>query len=384
MPSTPQRIIPVIVGAGLVSALGDCLDSTWNALLAGRYIRNHSPAVFSEISDKPRIVQLAIAAATEAMRSAGEVASGSSARNAALIVGTSKGPAQAWLTPRTITPSLENIESRQSGRLELAGIAQVAAAVGDHFGICGPRLTLSAACASGLHALIRGAMMIQCGEIDAALVVGAEASLQEVFLASFQRLGLLADPAIGCRPMDKNRDGLLISEAAAAVWLVRSDATGIDNRKTAIAIDSMSMAADAHHLTGIDPAGITLRRVIDETLGSGGVDLVHVHATGTRANDEVELDAVDDALQSRDARAIAYSHKGALGHSLGASGLVSTVLAVKSHLSDVVPGNVRTTHPLPANNLTIAQAAIGQKVHRTLILAAGFGGPVSALCLTSH
>jgi 3-oxoacyl-(acyl-carrier-protein) synthase len=272
----------------------------------------------------------------------------------------------------------------RSGRVALSGLGEIAAAVGEALDLAGPRLTNSAACASGLHALIRGAMMIRQGDVDAALIVGAESSLQEIFLASFQRLGLLPDPRIGCRPMDQTRDGLLTSEAAAAVWVVRSDAAGIERCGNAIAIESMALGAEAHHLTGVDPKATTLRRLIDKTLADRGVDLVHAHATGTRANDPVELQAIDDGLFSRGGRAIAYSHKGALGHSLGASGMVSTVLAIKSHQSGIVPGNVRTEHPLATRTLRIEKEPIHATIARTLILAAGFGGPVATVCLKSR
>ena len=79
----------------------------------------------------------------------------------------------------------------------------------------GPALTISAACASGLHALIRATMMIRGGEADRVLVVAAEASVSPIFLGSFRRMGVLPAEGVGCRPFDQARDGFLMSEAAA-------------------------------------------------------------------------------------------------------------------------------------------------------------------------
>jgi len=383
-PARENRIVPVIAGVGLISPLGDCLDSTWQSLMAGRYITDHSPAQFADRPGSARIMQLAIAAAREAMRSAGPAASGRTAGDAAVIIGTSKGPAQRWITPKPVEISFANISAGRCGCVDGAGLGEVAAAVADALDLAGPRLTYSAACASGLHALIRGAMMIVDGDVDAALVIGAESSLQEIFLASFQRLGLLADLKIGCRPMDEFRDGLLVSEAAAAVWMVRSDSPDIGHVRLPIVVESMFMGSDGYHLTGVDPDGKALRTLIEQTLGESGVDLVHAHATGTRANDGVELDALDEALDRRGCNAIAYSHKGALGHSLGASGMVSTVLAVKSHQTGTVAGNIRTSHPLATRHLQISQRPIHATIARTLILAAGFGGPVATVCLKTR
>ena len=80
-------------------------------------------------------------------------------------------------------------------------------------------MTLSAACASGIYALIRAVMMIQAGEVQRAIVVASESSLHALFTASFARLGVLAPPGYGCRPFDRQRQGFVISEAAAAVCL---------------------------------------------------------------------------------------------------------------------------------------------------------------------
>src|SRR5204862_7358830 len=94
----------------------------------------------------------------------------------------------------------------------------------------------------------------------------------------------------------------------------------------------------ATHLTGGDPEGTTLRRLLNHVVDGQPVDLVHAHATGTEMNDPIELAAIESALPAdQDPPAILYSHKGALGHSLGAAGLVSVVLNCMSHHKGVVP-----------------------------------------------
>src|SRR3954464_875948 len=107
----------------------------------------------------------------------------------------------------------------------------------------GPRLTVSAACASGLLALIRGALMIKSGEAKRVLVVGAEASVHELFIGSFRRLGVLAKAGEGCRPFDEGRSGFLMSEAGAAVCLESGDGGAGE-----VLIEKMAMGGDATHL----------------------------------------------------------------------------------------------------------------------------------------
>lgn len=354
--------IPVITGIGLVTALGGNVAQTWDALLAGRFIEDHAKVPLEFSSERPRVSSLAIRAAREA-------AAGIDLSNTALVVGTSKGPVESWLQP----PSRLSDVGR-SVRLGLATIAEDLAA---DLSLHGPRLTLSAACASGLHALIRGAMLIRSGEARRVLVVAAEASIHPLFLASFTRLGVLPPAGIGCRPFDRRRAGFLMSEAAAA--LVLEAAT--DDQANGIAVDRFAIGADATHLTGMDPQGLPLRHVIASALGDEPVDLIHAHGTGTLLNDPLELAILDDLVTPASAAPAVYSHKGALGHSLGAAGLASIVLNVVAHRTGGVPGNVRTLKPLPTRRLQISATPVRRRVNRSLAIAAGFGGALAAVTL---
>jgi 3-oxoacyl-[acyl-carrier-protein] synthase II len=352
------QIKPVISGIGLVTPLGADVRQTWDALLAGRFINDHAKVPLEFDPNLPRISRLAIRAAREA-------ADDADLSEAALIVGTSKGPVEEWLMP----PSrLSDV-----GRSVRLGLATVAADVAAEMSIGGPCLTLSAACASGLHALIRGAMLIESGEFRRVLVVGCEASVCPLFIASFQRLGVLPPAGFGCRPFDRSRAGFLISEAAAAVLL------GAEGPGTGVGIDRFAIGADATHLTGMDPQGRTLRRVLASSLNGLPVDLIHAHGTGTTLNDEIELSALED-LAGDSAPPSLYSHKGALGHSLGAAGLVSVVLNVLSHQTGIVLPNVRTSDPLPTQ-LTIDRGHVRRTIASSLAVAAGFGGAIAAVRL---
>jgi 3-oxoacyl-[acyl-carrier-protein] synthase II len=347
----PRRV--AITGLGLVTALGETPTATWEALLAGRFISDHSRAVGN--FEGPRVCALACQAARQAADDAGwtpqELA------DAALVVGTSKGPVEAWLSGPT-------------ERL-LLGLADVAFCVASALGMeRGPRLTISTACASGLHALIRGAILAGDGA-ERVLVVAAESSLHPLFLASFKRLGVLAPPSVGCRPFDEERAGFLVSEAAAAVCL--------EVRDSGILLDRLAMAGDAAHITGGDPSGRTTRRLLSTVLAGEPVDLIHAHGTGTEANDATELEAIESVVGGE--RPVLYSHKGALGHTLGAAGLAAVVLNHLCHTAGRVPGNVRSTRPLPMERVRFSQAAEPRPIQRSLAIASGFGGAAAAVTL---
>jgi 3-oxoacyl-[acyl-carrier-protein] synthase II len=238
-------------------------------------------------------------------------------------------------------------------------------------------------------------MLIESGHATRVLVVAAEASVHPLFLASFQRLGVLPKREIGCRPFDESRDGFLMSEAAAAVCLeaqtaldttadrVASAPQAPRTLRTGITIERYAQGADATHLTSTDPDGRVLRHLINRVVQDNPVNLIHAHGTGTLANDPIELAAIESVLASATQTPCLYSHKGALGHSLGAAGLVAVVLNVLAHQHHQVPPNIRTTNPLPTQHVAIHSTIYQTPIRRSLALAAGFGGATAAISLIS-
>jgi 3-oxoacyl-[acyl-carrier-protein] synthase II len=367
----------LITGRGLVTPLGACARSTWASLLAGRSITTHARACESAglPNDSNRIFDLAARAAEEAIRDAGWSRQMLSDDETALVVGTSKGPIENWLTALSHMSDATYVSAG-----ELWGLHEISTELAARLGIRhSPRRTYASACASGLHALIGACLLIRQGAARRAIVVAVESSLHPIFTASFARMGVMARD--GCRPFDERRDGFVLSEAAAAVCLET-----VPRRPAHVAIDRLSLAADPTHLTGVDPSAQTLRHVIRTILAGGPVDVVHAHGTGTDLNDPAELAAIDDCLADvqpcqPDERVPVYSHKAALGHSLGAAGLVSVVLNVTMHEEGIIPPNAHTSRPLPSQRLQIANQPENRPISRSLALAAGFGGAVAGVSL---
>ncbi|MDB5293786.1 MAG: 3-oxoacyl-ACP synthase [Phycisphaerales bacterium] len=370
-------IVPLITGIGLATPLGDNLAATWESLCAGRHITGHARVPGIESGDEPRVNVLAQRVAHEAVASAGWTHE--QRQSAALAVGTSKGPVETWIAPPDKIIAKPKIAA--AGRPQVFGLADTADAIAKSLALgYGPRLTLSAACASGLHALIRAAMMIQSGEATHAIVVATESSLHPLFLHSFRRLGVIPPEGVGCRPFDEHRAGFLLSEAAAAACLESSETA---RARPWAAIDRFAMGGDATHLTNSDPAGGLLRKLLARVVNGRPVDLVHAHGTGTLANDPIELAAIDSVVTPQDPAPSLYSHKGALGHSLGAAGLVAVAINCLAHRHNLIPPNVQTTTPLPARHVRIHRELESRQIRRSIISAAGFGGPTAVASLVS-
>ena len=199
-----------------------------------------------------------------------------------------------------------------------------------------------------------------------------------MFLSSFEKLGVLAPVEIGCRPFDVNRAGFLASEAAAAVVLERAMTDGPHP-----CISRFSMLADASHLTRTSESNEPLKRAIRTVVADQQIDLVHAHGTGTVHNDPAEIAAIQHALSGQLASPHVYSHKGALGHTSGAAGLISAVINVMAHRAGIVPPNARLQQPIPSTGLTIDSRQVARSVRNSIAIAAGFGGHIAAVALAS-
>jgi 3-oxoacyl-(acyl-carrier-protein) synthase len=191
-----------------------------------------------------------------------------------------------------------------------------------------------------------------------------------------------------------------MSEAAAAVCLESAD-QGEPGRPRAdvradrgedgpalpgyARIDRYALAGDATHMTAGDPGGSTLRRILRTTIADRRLDLIHAHGTGTVFNDPIELSAFEAECVREDAQPpTVYSHKGALGHSLGASGLVSVALSCRMHREQLVPANVQTRTPIQGPIIGVMLSSTGRReIRRSVCISAGFGGAMGAVTLCS-
>lgn len=353
-----------IQGYGLIGARGNCAQDVFASISAGNILKNDERCPLP-VNSELRVVQLAMSSITQAIEKAGWNQTLISDPRTALVVGSSKGPIDQWIA---------QIEGKTSVSGWM-GLAEPAARIGMQLGMCGPRLTYAAACASGLHALIQANEMIQSGQVDRAIVVGCESSVHPIFSATFLRMGALSKRG-ECRPFDHDRDGFLLSEAAAAVCLDVHTTEGLW-------IDATGLYADAHHITAVDPQADALKRVLMRLNPEKGVDLIHAHGTATALNDPVELYAIESCLRPGD-RPHLFSHKAALGHTQGAAGMIAVVLNVMMHERRKVLPIANLQNPLESRSVIFPVQCEYRFLRRSWVLAAGFGGVVAGISLQNH
>jgi 3-oxoacyl-(acyl-carrier-protein) synthase len=256
--------------------------------------------------------------------------------------------------------------------------AFLAADLAETFACRGPVQCVSAACISGLSALQQGAALIRRGLADVVFVAGVDL-ISHFVLSGFNTLKSL-DPD-GCRPFDKARIGLSLGEGAGAIILAKGKLL----HAPLIRLTGTGTSNDANHLTGPSRDGSGLALAIQRALAQAGlapeqIDFVNAHGTGTPYNDNMEALALRSVFGDRVPPF--NSSKGIFGHTLGAAGVLETILCVAALQTKLLPGTPRLCDrdPVAPESLLVEPRAAA-KLDRVLKVNCGFGGTNAALIL---
>jgi 3-oxoacyl-[acyl-carrier-protein] synthase I len=257
----------------------------------------------------------------------------------------------------------------------------------NELGLAGPCYAISTACSSSAKALAAGQRLIHNGVCDAVLAGGVD-SLCRLTLRGFNALELISDQR--CKPMDRNRNGINIGEAAALLLLERDGSTGPFRRDRTGADSSCPQgqrshplllaggeSSDAHHMSHPHPQGKGAKEAIEMALRRCGltpeaIDYINMHATATRLNDAVEAEAVE-ALFGDSVPCSAT--KGITGHTLGAAGALEAIVSLLALEGQWIPGTCGLELPDPAFGCRMAaQPQIDQRINTVMSNVFGFGG----------
>ena len=246
-----------------------------------------------------------------------------------------------------------------------------------------PGMFISCACASSLAAIVQASEMILRKEKDCVLVVAADSVTEFVFSGFSSLMALDKDKP---KPFDKNRSGLSLGDGAGFVLLMSDERAIKENRKILGEVVGGSVTSDANHMTGParDGNGLVsaLKKAFNRSrLSPSEVGCISSHGTGTLYNDAMEIKAFRKFYKNA---LPVYSIKGAIGHTLGAAGLIEVALALKVQLEKVVPATVGLRHPdLEAEGWV---SLFPQRLRKDTIVLnnCGFGGINAVLILKRY
>ncbi len=254
--------------------------------------------------------------------------------------------------------------------LHFAGALQQAVGVG------GPIFTFSNACSASSFALGLGADMLRLKEAEAVIVAGCD-SIAESMYGALDRVSLV--PAEQVQPFDLHRKGVLLGEGAAAVVLEPWERAVARGWTPLASLRGVGMNCDAFHETGPSLEGI-VASMLDAhqraAVRPEEIGLIMAHGTGTRLNDATEALAIKRVFGASAAGVMISGLKSLTGHTSGASGLMSVIVALEAMRQGRVPPTVGFTQPVPeAEELDIvAGSPRAAKVQIAQINAFGFGG----------
>lgn len=274
-----------------------------------------------------------------------------------LIVSSTKGNI-GLLEMEAVTEELKHRMSLHSSVKLLA----------EHFGMANNRIVVSNACISGVLGIITGMRLIQTGMYENAVVVGADV-ISKFVLSGFQSFQAVS--AGPCKPFDKNRSGLSLGEGASTVILSSNK-----KYRNNIKVSGGATGNDANHISGPSRTGIELSHVMQQTMREAGVaasevDFISGHGTATPYNDEMEAKAI--ALAGLESVPV-NSLKGYYGHTLGASGLVESVITLQSMRDGIIIPTLGFEELGVSKNINVSNKIAYAPLEHCLKTASGFGG----------
>ncbi len=362
----------VVTGMGMLSPVGNTVESSWKALLAGQSgivniehfdTTNYSTRFAGLVKDfncedymskkdarkMDLFIQYGIAAGIQALDDSGIEITEENAPRVGVAIGSGIG-------------GLELIESGHRSLLEKGPrkvspffvpstiVNMIAGNLSIMRGLRGPNIAISTACTTGLHNIGHAARMIAYGDAEAMVAGGAEKASTPLGMAGFGAAKALStrndEPQKASRPWDKDRDGFVLGDGAGMVVLEEYEHAKARGAKIYAEVVGFGMSGDAYHMTSPSTDGSGGALAMEAAMRDAGltgvqVGYVNAHGTSTPAGDVAEVKGIKRALGEEGSKQVLISStKSMTGHLLGAAGSVEAIITIMSLVDQMVPPTI--------------------------------------------
>ena len=401
----------VVTGYGVQSCVGCDVPSFWDALVNGRCglgpvtffdateyrtriageIPDFDPTKYMSIKEARRLdrfCQLAIAAADEALKTAGfpsdlREVPGLDTTRVGVLVSSGVGGLQT-LVDQTVILTTKGC-NRVSPLMIPMMISDLASGnISIRVGAGGPNMGLVTACSTGTHSIGEAMWMIKRGDADMMIAGGAEASVTSIGIAGFSAMKAMStrndDPKHASRPFDRDRDGFVLSEGAGVLVIEELEHAKKRGANILAEVAGYGATGDAYHITSPAPDGSGAARAMKMALGHArlnpeDISYINAHGTSTSLNDKFETLAIKTAFGEAAKHVAVSSTKGTTGHALGAAGGLESVACIKAIETGIVPPTINYETPDPECDLDVTpNTAREMPVETALNSNLGFGG----------
>jgi len=397
----------VVTGIGVISAVGNNAEDTWQALLAGKSgveritsfdasafacqiaaeVKGFDPLQFIEKKEArkmARFIHLAIAASDEALHMANyKVESDELAERTGVNIGSGIGGFDVIERehsnllnggPRKISPFFipSAIVNLAAGQVSIRHNAK------------GPNEATCTACTTSAHSIGDAARVIKYGDAEVMIAGGSEAAITPMGVGGFAAMRALStrndDPHRASRPWDKDRDGFVIGEGAGILILEELEFAKKRGASIIAEVVGYGMSADANHITQPAPGGEGGYRVMrnglrDAKLSPEQIGYVNAHGTSTPLGDELEASAIKRAFGEHAYKMLVSSTKSMTGHLLGGAGGLEAAITVLALRDQIVPPTINLDNPDEGCDLDfVAHTARKVTMDYAMSNSFGFGG----------
>jgi beta-ketoacyl-acyl-carrier-protein synthase II len=412
----------VVTGMGAISPLGLSAEESWKNAIAGvsgifpitlfdasdflvKYAcevkgfnpENYMPA--KEARRRDRFEQFSTAAAKEAIVQAGLLESKYDLSRVGVFVSSAIGGVNTW-QDATITMHKEGPRRISPFAIPMLMSNGAAGLIGIDYGFTGPCLSIASACASGADGIGIAWLLLRAGVIDVAITGASEATITQIGVGAFDRMGAMARPnpngmdndstILAPQPFDRNRDGLVMGEGAAILVLERERQAIKRNCQIFAELASYASTADAYHITAPSEDGLGSAQAMLQALNNGKinpeeVDYINAHGTGTPLNDLSETRAVKLAFGKLSYQIPISSTKSMTGHMMGATGALEAIFCIQAIRDKIIPPTINYQTPDPDCDLDyVPNRAREWPVKIAMSNAFGFGGHNAVLIFREY
>lgn len=362
----------VVTGMGMLSPVGNNVESSWKALLAGQsgivdiehfdtenfstrfagLVKDFDCTEYMSKKDARKMdlfIQYGIAAGIQALDDSGLQINEENAARVGVAIGSGIGgldlieaghTALVEKGPRKVSPFFvpSTIVNMVAGNLSIMR------------GLRGPNIAISTACTTGLHNIGHAARMIAYGDAEAMVAGGAEKASTPLGMAGFGAAKALStrndEPQKASRPWDKDRDGFVLGDGAGIIVLEEYEHAKARGAKVYAELVGFGMSGDAFHMTSPSEDGSGGALAMEAAMRDAGitgtqVGYVNAHGTSTPAGDVAEVKGIRRALGEEGTKQVKVSStKSMTGHLLGAAGSVEAIVTIMSLVDQMVPPTI--------------------------------------------
>tara|TARA_A200000113_G_scaffold143503_1_gene128969 strand:- start:807 stop:2045 length:1239 start_codon:yes stop_codon:yes gene_type:complete len=396
----------VVTGLGTINPLGNKVSDSWEKLLNGvsgidhitSFDTENLPVTFAgevknfdanEYMGKQharkldRSAHLSIFATEQALKDAGVDTETRLGSNVGIVFGTGIGGIGAT------EDAVRVFDSRGPSRINPLAITQLmpnssTGQVAIKFGIEGPSLTITTACAASANAVGEAKNLIENGIVDMVVAGGTESGTTPMTIAAFAQIRALSTkndiPAEACSPFDKNRDGFVMAEGSTVLIMESEESANSRDAKIYGYVDGYGATTDAHHITAPAEGGAGALRAMELALKDAGIEknkieYINAHGTSTPANDKNETLAIKELFAEHAYDLQISSSKSMTGHLLGGAGAFESMVCLLSLKNNKISPTINLNTPDEECDLNYTpNIPIDREISYAMSNSFGFGG----------